>query len=547
MGMRMIVLVVDDQLSVINGIVAKVDFSRLGIETVLTATSAYEARSVIGDRSVDILLCDIEMPGESGLELNQWIRENHPRMIRIFLTAHADFSYAQESIRLGCFDYIVQPAPYDEIEEVLHRAVRKINYDRRQEELSHVGKLYKTNETEILDNTVFNLFSRDEATVRQAMALLNEIGYPLRDDSHIRLIIVAVYPDGPQAGNLLYPTVKKAILTALKAINIGPPAFPADTPQVFPLVTQNKFHQPVILLFNNRPQPSPEITDRLRRFLNLLADALPAPTAAYISDITVISRLRDEIGKLHAMIDNNVSLKPGLFFNRQPGPGPEAAEPAEHAAEWERLLKTGQRKIFRTNVLSYLDGLVAIDRANFRSLCDLHQQLTQIFFSYFYDHNIDIPQLFNDRYRYNDYMEGFKSIPALRESIDFMLRSMDTARPGAVPVINEIDKAKDYILSHLAQNISVRDVADYVHLSPEYFTKLFKKETGQNIKNYMLQTKVDVAKELLENPNISVSLIALELGYSNFSHFTQMFKKYEDITPTDYRKRHQKNMPPPPV
>ena len=96
--------------------------------------------------------------------------------------------------------------------------------------------------------------------------------------------------------------------------------------------------------------------------------------------------------------------------------------------------------------------------------------------------------------------------------------------------------AKKYITNNVSLNLSVKDVADYVHLSPEYFTKLFKKEVGQNIKSYILQVKVEIAKDLLGNPNIPISMVALDLGYSNFSHFTQVFKKLEGITPTDYRK-----------
>ena len=84
---------------------------------------------------------------------------------------------------------------------------------------------------------------------------------------------------------------------------------------------------------------------------------------------------------------------------------------------------------------------------------------------------------------------------------------------------------KKYITNNVSLNLSVKDVADYVHLSPEYFTKLFKKEVGQNIKSYILQVKVEIAKDLLGNPNIPISMVALDLGYSNFSHFTQVFKK----------------------
>ena len=52
-----------------------------------------------------------------------------------------------------------------------------------------------------------------------------------------------------------------------------------------------------------------------------------------------------------------------------------------------------------------------------------------------------------------------------------------------------------------------------------------------------MQQKVDAAKDLLDHSEIPVSLVALELGYTNFSHFTQMFKKFENMTPSEYRKR----------
>ena len=86
------------------------------------------------------------------------------------------------------------------------------------------------------------------------------------------------------------------------------------------------------------------------------------------------------------------------------------------------------------------------------------------------------------------------------------------------------------------QPILVTDVADQVNLSSEYFSRQFKKETGLSIKDYIIQAKVDAAKDLLARSDIPVSLIALEMGYDNFSHFTQIFKKICGVTPSDYRK-----------
>ena len=64
--------------------------------------------------------------------------------------------------------------------------------------------------------------------------------------------------------------------------------------------------------------------------------------------------------------------------------------------------------------------------------------------------------------------------------------------------------------------------SDHVGLSAEYFTKLFKKETGQSIKEYITLMKVEAAKNMLAHSNISVGMVALELGYSNFPHFSQV-------------------------
>ena len=138
-------------------------------------------------------------------------------------------------------------------------------------------------------------------------------------------------------------------------------------------------------------------------------------------------------------------------------------------------------------------------------------------------------------------MSCFKDIRSLKTGISFLI----TARSNAScedDSKDTVQRAIDYILENLSKDISVKDVADYVCFSPEYFSKLFKKETGENVKNYILRIKVDAAKDLLRNPNIPVSMVAAELGYSNFSHFTQMFKKHENMTPSEYRKQFLKHI-----
>ena len=143
--------------------------------------------------------------------------------------------------------------------------------------------------------------------------------------------------------------------------------------------------------------------------------------------------------------------------------------------------------------------------------------------------------LFSEDYSYNDYMSCFKDVEALKTGISYLINAISSSSLEDESK-DTVQRSIDYILANLSKDISVKDVAEYVCFSPEYFSKLFKKETGENVKNYILRIKVEAAKDLLKNPNIPVSMVASELGYSNFSHFTQMFKKHEGVTPSEYRK-----------
>lgn len=110
-------------------------------------------------------------------------------------------------------------------------------------------------------------------------------------------------------------------------------------------------------------------------------------------------------------------------------------------------------------------------------------------------------------------MSCFKDIRSLKTGISFLITAISNASCEDDSK-DTVQRAIDYILENLSKDISVKDVADYVCFSPEYFSKLFKKETGENVKNYILRIKVDACKDLLRNPNIPVSMVACRAGIS---------------------------------
>jgi two-component system response regulator YesN len=525
------VLIVDDQISVINGILSGVHFRDLGIDVVRTATSSDEALAVFNEIPVDIMLSDIEMPGESGLELNKKIQEKYPETYRILLTSHAEFRYAQESVKLGCFDYLLQPSPYEEIEECLLRALQEIYQQRKKTRLYEYGQLLEKNETELMDHIVTEIFSRVPEDVNSSLEFLNKMGYPISKEKKVQIIIVNVQSfrisDEP---NFSEKSIHKAISNALIQANIKYP--------ILALSTVSRFRQFVLVLFSATSEDLTISDGQYQVFYKKLSTELANEAlTCYIGNWVACKYVRDEMKQIHLFMDENISNRTGIYLTSgQDFSATVVTNLAESVERWKTLITAGQKRMLDNEIEDFLKRIVENSKNRLKSLCELHQQLTHIFFGFFYDNSADIRDLFNDQYSYADYMNSFKDTDSLRKAVSFMLNAIDDIQKNSVEK-SDVEKAKSFIANNISNPITVQDVADHVNLSPGYFTKVFKRATGQNIKEYIARSKISAAKEMLENSNISISMIALELGYSYFSHFTQVFKKYEHITPSEFRNQ----------
>lgn len=99
-----------------------------------------------------------------------------------------------------------------------------------------------------------------------------------------------------------------------------------------------------------------------------------------------------------------------------------------------------------------------------------------------------------------------------------------------------VQLAKDYILNHYERDIGLKDICGYVFLSPSYFARVFKQETGHSPISFLIQTRINRAKELLAETDDKASDIALSVGFSNQQRFNETFKKITGMTPLEYRK-----------
>ena len=98
-----------------------------------------------------------------------------------------------------------------------------------------------------------------------------------------------------------------------------------------------------------------------------------------------------------------------------------------------------------------------------------------------------------------------------------------------------VAQAKDFVRANAQRQLTMREAAQHVQLSPSYFCRLFKKATNMTFSEYVCRARIEKAKPLLANPSLSISETALAAGFGSIPHFERMFKRYAGVTPSQYR------------
>lgn len=103
-------------------------------------------------------------------------------------------------------------------------------------------------------------------------------------------------------------------------------------------------------------------------------------------------------------------------------------------------------------------------------------------------------------------------------------------------ISSTLKPAIEYIYKNKSENVSVEKMASICHISQSYFSRLFSKEMGDSFSNYLSRLKIQWAKNILEETDMSINQISEELGFNETGYFIKIFKKYEGVTPSVYRK-----------
>jgi two-component system response regulator YesN len=160
----------------------------------------------------------------------------------------------------------------------------------------------------------------------------------------------------------------------------------------------------------------------------------------------------------------------------------------------------------------------------------------QIVHFYLKGKGIQAHQLFSDDLSVELFSLATHSVTDMKQ---WIVHTVDRALKYASEVEKSnsvIWRVKQFIGMNLGKDLSCEDIANQVFLNPIYLNRIFKKETGISLSEYIQQRRLKMARDLLSNTNMPVSTIAAHVGYTNFSHFSRMFRKHTSMSPMDFRK-----------
>lgn len=142
----------------------------------------------------------------------------------------------------------------------------------------------------------------------------------------------------------------------------------------------------------------------------------------------------------------------------------------------------------------------------------------------------------------NDLAKEIKSITSIKDLLHwadkmidgffFILKKQQVDSNKAV-----VDRVKRYLHDNYKKELTLIQAASEVHLSPAYLSRIFKQQTGTSFTEYLTKHRLQEAKKLLLNTDMTIDEVACKVGYNNNSYFTSVFKKYENLTPSEFRLR----------
>ncbi|NOV01027.1 response regulator [Paenibacillus planticolens] len=527
------VIIVDDDSIIRKGLSRTIPWEQNGFTLVGLARDGEEALSLIADVKPDLLLTDIRMPFMDGFQLTEAVKEKYPDMKIIMLTSFDEFELAHKALKLKVFDYLLKPVDTPTLLDTAKRAKVELEYENEMKRKvlegmpllrqRFLGKMIKENLPE------------DE--IRSHSEFLN---VKLPRSKYVVILLTADDYSYPDYQNRFGKEMLKYCI-----LNVAEETMLSD----YEGIVFESENDEIVIIYNADGEQ-----DHIEQRALQIAETIRVNVEKFLK--------------------TTVTVGIGFIYDK-PGDVSRSYRDAKAAIEFRHMIGTNRvLTVWDTGlpptssteiILNELENefvmkvKLGLEKEAHAILDDIEQRLLQIKFvslaqvrligieislllfkelEEIANRNAKMKESLESVYSYYSELERFQTIQDIFASIrQITSRFLDIAnRQREIQTQSMVHKAIAYIESHYAtEGLSLQEVARHVHISPTYLSILFKKEKSITFSDFLLQTRMKSAIELLRMSGLKSYEVAEKVGYSNPQYFSQCFKKFTGYSPTDYK------------
>ena len=521
-------LIVDDEYYSAEGTKKKIAQKGPLFDEIFCAYNMTQALEYLAGHSVAIMILDIEMPGGSGLELLDHIRQQGLDTICIFLTAYAKFEYISKAMRLTSIDYLLKPVTEEDLLSAVAKAVNQYRQQANAKLETQQANYWKESELYLwelfwLDLSEGAVSNRKEDIISELN--LRNLNPAAADLSYLVLLIQCNGMDKLPVEKDLHEFLLKNIVREYFYNREEIPVAVRQSRQFYflPLPEAGRSREALL------SRCGQALTDFVPRFPNTFNFYIAA------SDCR-ISDFQETLKGLQDAAIKNVSRENHVFDLAQYTNAETAGADVDFTTKrWSDLLLS--RKI--GNLLSetdmFLNSLQHSHSITRDTLSNFYYSFLQTLFSCMEISNADALPLFQKQISQFSVEKTCSSVQNLREWVSGVLEQYEEYITNASNQDAAVTTIKNYIHSHLESDLTRESLAAMVYLTPDYLSHLFKRETGFSLTNYIIYERIEEAKRMLAGTDKSVSEIATRCGFQNISYISRQFRRFTGVTPREFR------------
>lgn len=524
-------LIVDDEESALLAVTRGVHWEKLDFTAIYTALDIAEAKELLVNHEISVLLCDIEMPMGSGLELLEWVNDNEICVSCIFMTCHADFGYAQQALHMGSFEYILKPVDFMHLEEVLKTAALE-SISRRQ--LKRERAYWEKGRMAVKKQFWRDLFVGDiavnERSIRSYLSA-NDLEIPV----HGQFLPVLVSPKWRREEK----TAEDQKLMGYALRKVAEEVFRLEfTISDVEAMLQEKV---IVILQMKEGVELSARSGQIRKCCEIIQSMgeqhLHVQVCCYVGEWGTVCDIPNQIEMLQKLDFNNIVWYKTILFADQRKEFPQGFKYKDFFSGQYRKSQGSDMKILeevRQILLSH------------RTEIPMDEEFIEQFFMGFYymlndfsrKNNVFLGEVVEERENRRLILKAGNSVEDLLEWIQYIEDVIQFLEKPGEAGENPVDKVREYVRGHLKEECSVEKIAGQVHLNPDYLNRIFKKETGMSLSQYVITQKMERAKWLLRHTDWQIGEVAVAVGYLNYSSFNKSFRKAVGQSPQDYKMFH---------